>query len=176
MTAAILQEFSYKAIIAASTDEEHPVLKDSKAALIIYYAETGESLWNIARQYYTSVNAIKEENDLSDDNVVSKVCCSYPCKRTSKNPFSIKWVLSNTFDGKWGYKMGNSIYQDIAERTKGSVYIGVIGPVRTGKSTFIKRFMDTIVIPNMDGDFEKNVPLMKCRSQLQAEPLMTTEP
>ena len=72
LTAAILQEFSYKAIIAASTDEEHPVLKDSKAALIIYYAETGESLWNIARQYYTSVNAIKEENDLSDDNVVSK--------------------------------------------------------------------------------------------------------
>ncbi|MFR5070369.1 MAG: LysM peptidoglycan-binding domain-containing protein [Eubacteriales bacterium] len=72
LTAAILQEFSYKAIIAASTDEEHPVLKDSKAALIIYYAEAGESLWNIARQYYTSVNAIKEENDLSDDNVVSK--------------------------------------------------------------------------------------------------------
>ena len=67
--------------------------------------------------------------------------------------------------------MGNSIYRDIAERTKGSVYIGVIGPVRTGKSTFIKRFMDTIVIPNMDGDFKKNVPLMKCRSQLQAEPL-----
>lgn len=72
LTAAILQEFSYKAIIAASTDEEHPVLKDSKAALMIYYAEAGESLWNIARQYYTSVNAIKEENDLSDDNVVSK--------------------------------------------------------------------------------------------------------
>ena len=62
--------------------------------------------------------------------------------------------------------MGNSIYRDIAERTKGSVYIGVIGPVRTGKSTFIKRFMDTIVIPNMDGDFEK-----ERRSQLQAEPL-----
>ena len=40
-----------------------------------------------------------------------------------------------------GIKMGNSIYRDIAERTKGSVYIGVIGPVRTGKSTFIKRFM-----------------------------------
>ncbi len=38
LTATILQEFSYKAIIAASTDEEHPVLKDSKAALIIYYA------------------------------------------------------------------------------------------------------------------------------------------
>ena len=63
--------------------------------------------------------------------------------------------------------MGNSIYRDIAERTKGSVYIGVIGPVRTGKSTFIKRFMDTIVIPNM----KKNVPLMKCLSQLQAGPL-----
>ncbi|MBR6259159.1 MAG: stage IV sporulation protein A [Oscillospiraceae bacterium] len=43
-----------------------------------------------------------------------------------------------------------SIYQDIAERTGGNVYIGVVGPVRTGKSTFIKRFMETLVIPNIE--------------------------
>ena len=67
-----MQELSYKAIIAAAADEEHPVLKDGKAASIIYYAEAGESLWEIARQYYTSVNAIKEENELSEDNVASK--------------------------------------------------------------------------------------------------------
>ena len=44
----------------------------------------------------------------------------------------------------------HNIYRDISERTNGDIYIGVVGPVRTGKSTFIKRFMDTIVVPNMD--------------------------
>ena len=43
-----------------------------------------------------------------------------------------------------------SIYQDIAKRTAGDIYIGVVGPARTGKSTFIKRFMETMVIPNID--------------------------
>ena len=41
------------------------------------------------------------------------------------------------------------IYKDIAERTGGDIYIGVVGPVRTGKSTFIKRFMDLLVLPNI---------------------------
>ena len=41
-----------------------------------------------------------------------------------------------------------NIYQDIAERTGGDIYIGVVGPVRTGKSTFIKRFMDLLVLPH----------------------------
>lgn len=60
LTVAILQEFSYQAIVKAFADEEHPIEKDKNAALIIYYAEAGESLWNIARQYYTSVSAIQE--------------------------------------------------------------------------------------------------------------------
>ena len=46
-----------------------------------------------------------------------------------------------------------SIYNDIAQRTKGEIYIGVAGPVRTGKSTFIKKFMDTLVVPNMQDEF-----------------------
>ena len=41
------------------------------------------------------------------------------------------------------------IYKDIAERTNGSVYLGIVGPVLTGKSTFIKRFMDLLVLPNI---------------------------
>ena len=41
------------------------------------------------------------------------------------------------------------LYRDIAERTDGNLYIGVVGPVRTGKSTFIKRFMETMVLPNI---------------------------
>ena len=43
----------------------------------------------------------------------------------------------------------SSIYENIATRTGGDIYIGVVGPVRTGKSTFIKRFMDSVVLPNM---------------------------
>ena len=42
-----------------------------------------------------------------------------------------------------------NIYQDIVSRTNGDIYIGVVGPVRTGKSTFIKNFMDKFVIPNI---------------------------
>ena len=48
-----------------------------------------------------------------------------------------------------------TIYQDIAKRTGGSIYIGVVGPVRTGKSTFIKRFMESQVLPNMDNAYQR---------------------
>jgi len=48
------------------------------------------------------------------------------------------------------------ILKDIAQRTGGDIYIGVVGPVRTGKSTFIKKFMDTMVLPVMSDEFEKN--------------------
>ena len=43
-----------------------------------------------------------------------------------------------------------SIYQDMAQRTGGDIYLGLVGPVRTGKSTFIRRFMETLVIPNIE--------------------------
>ena len=52
-----------------------------------------------------------------------------------------------------------SIYEDIAVRTEGDIYIGVVGPVRTGKSTFIKSFMETMVLPRID-----NVYLRERRS------------
>ena len=47
------------------------------------------------------------------------------------------------------------VYQDIAKRTQGDIYIGVVGPVRTGKSTFIKKFMDLIVLPNIDNEYKR---------------------
>ncbi len=50
----------------------------------------------------------------------------------------------------------DNIYQDIAERTNGDIYIGVVGPVRTGKSTFIKQFMDSLVIPNINDEHSAN--------------------
>ena len=49
-----------------------------------------------------------------------------------------------------------SIYQDMAARTGSSIYIGVVGPVRTGKSTFIKRFMETQVLPNIDDSYRRD--------------------
>ena len=49
----------------------------------------------------------------------------------------------------------HDIYRDIATRAGGDIYIGVVGPVRTGKSTFIKRFMDILVFPNMVSPYEK---------------------
>ena len=50
----------------------------------------------------------------------------------------------------------HSIYRDIATRTGGDIYIGVVGPVRTGKSTFIKRFMESLVLPNMDPGYDRD--------------------
>ena len=50
---------------------------------------------------------------------------------------------------------GFNIYKDIAERTQGDIYVGVVGPVRTGKSTFIKRFMDLMVIPKIENTYKK---------------------
>ena len=47
------------------------------------------------------------------------------------------------------------VYKDIQARTNGEIYIGVVGPVRTGKSTFIKRFMDLLVLPNIKDEHAK---------------------
>ena len=49
-----------------------------------------------------------------------------------------------------------SVYRDIEARTRGEIYLGVVGPVRTGKSTFIKRFMELFVLPAMENEHMKN--------------------
>lgn len=71
---------------------------------------------------------------------------------------------------------GLQIYQDIRERTKGEIYIGVVGPVRTGKSTFIKRFMDLLVIPSMEESFEKQRMIDELPQSAAGKTIMTTEP
>ena len=68
-----------------------------------------------------------------------------------------------------------SIYEDIANRTSGAVYIGVVGPIRTGKSTFIKRFMEKLVLPSA-ADAEKKVMTDELPQSSSGKTIMTTEP
>ena len=65
----------------------------------------------------------------------------------------------------------SNIYRDIATRTSGDIYIGVVGPVRTGKSTFIKKFMETVIVPNITNEYDKSAQRTKCLSLRQARPL-----
>ena len=68
------------------------------------------------------------------------------------------------------------LYQDIAERTDGDIYVGVVGPVRTGKSTFIKNFMDLLVIPNIDNEYKKERARDELPQSAGGRTIMTTEP
>ena len=68
------------------------------------------------------------------------------------------------------------IYQDIAERTGGDIYIGVVGPVRTGKSTFIKRFMDLLVLPNIANTYTRERAKDELPQSASGKTIMTTEP
>ena len=69
-----------------------------------------------------------------------------------------------------------SIYQDIALRTGGDIYLGIVGPVRTGKSTFIKQFMDKLVMPNISEEFEKERAKDELPQASAGRTIMTTEP
>lgn len=68
------------------------------------------------------------------------------------------------------------LYQDIANRTQGDIYVGVVGPVRTGKSTFIKRFMDLLVIPNIENEYKKERARDELPQSAGGRTIMTTEP
>ena len=69
-----------------------------------------------------------------------------------------------------------SIYNDIAQRTQGDIYIGVVGPVRTGKSTFIKRFMDLLVLPNIENEHIRARTVDELPQSGAGRTIMTTEP
>jgi stage IV sporulation protein A len=69
-----------------------------------------------------------------------------------------------------------SIYKDISERTGGDVYIGVVGPVRTGKSTFIKRFMEALVLPNIKEGYGRDRARDELPQSAAGKTVMTTEP
>lgn len=68
------------------------------------------------------------------------------------------------------------LYKDIQARTNGEIYLGVVGPVRTGKSTFIKRFMDLMVLPQMEDEYVKSRTQDELPQSAQGKTIMTTEP
>ena len=72
--------------------------------------------------------------------------------------------------------MEENIYTSIAKRTNGDIYVGVVGPVRTGKSTFIKKFMDLMVLPNIENEYAKERARDELPQSSNGRTIMTTEP
>ena len=68
------------------------------------------------------------------------------------------------------------VYKDLAERTGGEFYLGICGPVRTGKSTFIKRFMELLVLPEMEQEHERQRAVDELPQSAAGKTIMTTEP
>lgn len=69
-----------------------------------------------------------------------------------------------------------TIYRDIAKRTGGDIYIGVVGPVRTGKSTFVHRFMESVVLPNIENEYDRTRTADEMPQSASGRTVMTTEP
>ncbi len=69
-----------------------------------------------------------------------------------------------------------NLYEDISKRTQGDIYIGVVGPVRTGKSTMIARIMDLMVLPNMENGYKKDRIMDESPQSGSGRTIMTTQP
>ena len=70
----------------------------------------------------------------------------------------------------------NNIIESISKRGNGEIYLGVVGAVRTGKSTFIKRFIENLIVPNIEDEYEKKHCLDEIPQSAQGKTIMTTEP
>ena len=95
-------------------------------------------------------------------------CCKSNC---SKYP-----VFIIQFSNQFGGQFMNSIYQDIAERTNGEIYLGVVGPVRTGKSTFVSKFMHELILPNITDANDRNRAIDELPQSADGKMIMTTQP
>lgn len=85
-------------------------------------------------------------------------------------------ILNKTHGRSINIMTDVAIYRDIAERTQGDIYIGVVGPVRTGKSTLIKKFMETLVLPNIANQYGKERAKDELPQSANGKTVMTTEP
>ncbi len=85
-------------------------------------------------------------------------------------------LITQTQEGGLFIMAEYNIYNDISERSGGDVYIGVVGPVRTGKSTFIKKFMDLLVIPNIENTYRAERTRDELPQSASGKTIMTTEP
>ena len=85
-------------------------------------------------------------------------------------------IYLNSIYGRGIFMDNFNLYKDINARTGGEIYIGVVGPVRTGKSTFIKRFMDLLVIPNIEDVHSKERTIDELPQSAAGKTIMTTEP
>ena len=86
---------------------------------------------------------------------------------------SSSYTLSVYKGGTYG---SVNVYKDMKARTNGEIYIGVVGPVRTGKSTFIKRFMNLMVLPNIEDENDRNRANDELPQSSSGKTIMTTEP
>ncbi len=109
---------------------------------------------------------------------IPRTCKIYMYKRSTRVRLSAIGAhegLKAYFCGQKGTKNMN-IYQDIAQRTQGDIYIGVVGPVRTGKSTFIKKFMDALVLPGIENEYKAARARDELPQSAAGKTIMTTEP
>lgn len=72
--------------------------------------------------------------------------------------------------------MSYNVYEDIAKRTNGDIYVGVVGPVRCGKSTFISKFVNTLVLPNIKNKYNKERAVDELPQSADGKTIMTTQP
>ena len=81
ISGAVYTPQNHRMVISAETDESaHPITNDG-ASLIVYYANPHESLWDIAKKYHTSINAVKQENDISEEKTSQKGMLLIPVKK-----------------------------------------------------------------------------------------------
>ena len=89
---------------------------------------------------------------------------------------SLPYILQRNRSNGGFYMADQSIYRDIATRTGGDIYVGVVGPVRTGKSTLIKKFMEQLVLPNIRGEYDRLRAKDELPQSAGGKTVMTTEP
>ena len=112
-----------------------------------------------------------------EDSILKRNICPF---LFIKHKVRLSDIHCDSRENRWGKEQGMSqeynLYKDIKQRTGGEIYIGVVGPVRTGKSTFIKRFMDIMVLPQIENEHERMRTQDELPQSSGGKTITTTEP